>query len=144
MNKIQGFTIIELMVTVTIIGLLAATAVPVYQGYIAKSQILSAISELNGAKPQYELIVNGASTSGISGFTVPNMFFSGSQSTICIYAVNPPNNTNVANQALVCELQNVASILVGEYIYLNRDANGTWQCSTSAGIDNKYKPTGCV
>ncbi|MFV5593234.1 pilin [Acinetobacter junii] len=144
MNKIQGFTIIELMITVTIIGLLAATGAPIYQGYIAKSQIISAISELNGAKPQYELIINGASTSGISGFTVPNMFFSGSQSAICIYAVNPPNSSNVANQALVCHLKNVSINLVGESVYLDRNSNGTWQCRLSSGVENKYKPKGCI
>lgn len=139
-----GFTLIELMIVVAIIGVLAAVALPMYQNYVAKSQVTAAIAELNGAKPQYELIVNGASVSSGSDFTVANMFFSGSQSNICIYAVNPPDSNNISDQALVCELQNVASALIGEFVYLDRNANGVWQCSTSAGIHNKFKPTGCI
>lgn len=142
--KEQGFTLIELMIVVAIIGILAAVALPMYQNYVAKSQITSAVAELNGAKPQYELILNGASVSGGGAFTVPNMFFSGSQSNICIYGVNAPDASNVADEALVCELQNVASVLIGEFVYLNRDADGKWQCSTSAGVASRYKPAGCV
>lgn len=142
--KEQGFTLIELMIVVAIIGILAVVALPMYQNYVAKSQITSAVAELNGAKPQYELILNGASVSGGGAFTVPNMFFSGSQSNICIYGVNAPDASNVADEALVCELQNVASVLIGEFVYLNRDADGKWQCSTSAGVASRYKPAGCV
>ena len=81
--KKNGFTLIELMIVVAIIGVLAAIAIPQYQNYVARSQITAAIAELNGAKPQYELIVNGGSASGTLDFTVPNMFFSGAQSHIC-------------------------------------------------------------
>lgn len=144
MTNIKGFTLIELMIVVAIIGILAAVAIPQYQNYIARSQLTSALAELNGAKPQYELIMSGASASGFAGFTVPNIFFAGVQSTICVYAVNPPDASNVANQALVCGLQNVSAPLAGEFLYLDRSAEGAWRCSTSAGIDAKYKPQGCV
>ena len=140
----KGFTLIELMIVIAIIGVLAAISIPLYQNYIAKTQITAAVSELNGAKPQYELVVNSSSASGNSDFTVPNMFFSGTQSHICIYAVNAPDNTGNSNQALVCELQNVASVLQGEFVYLSRDTQGAWHCTTSAGIASKLKPIDCV
>lgn len=140
----KGFTLIELMIVVAIIGVLAAVAIPMYQNYVAKSQLTSAIAELNGAKPQYELIINNGSASGDSGFSVPNMFFSGTQSNICIYAVNAPNSAGEASQALVCQLQNSATAINGEFVYLNRDSNGTWRCSTSIGIENKFKPVDCI
>lgn len=133
-----------LMIVVAIIGVLAAVSIPLYQNYVAKSQIMAAISELNGAKPQYELIINNGSASGNADFTVPNMFFSGTQSQVCIYAVNAPDNTGNANQALVCELQNVASVLSGKFVYLNRNTQGTWTCSTSSGVEAKFKPIDCV
>lgn len=140
----KGFTLIELMIVVAIIGVLAAISIPLYQNYVAKSQISAAIAELNGAKPQYELIINNGSASGNTNFTVPNMFFSGMQSQVCAYAVNAPDSIGNANQALVCKLQNVASVLSGEFVYLNRNVQGTWTCSTSNGIEAKLKPIDCV
>lgn len=141
-SGIHGFTLIELMIVIGMIGIISAFAIPIYQNYIAKTQLTASIAELNGARAQYELIVNAGSASNSTDFTVENMFLA-TNSNICQYAVYSPV-ADVSNPALECKLTNVASTLKGQSVYLNRAKDGTWSCSTTAGIDQKYKPVYCI
>ncbi|SMY17242.1 pilin [Photobacterium aquimaris] len=57
MNKQQGFTLIELMIVVAIIGVLSAFAIPAYKNYIVKSDIASGVATARGLLTNADLYI---------------------------------------------------------------------------------------
>lgn len=55
MKKQQGFTLIELMIVIAIIAILAAIALPMYQNYVARSQVAAALAEITPGRTQAEI-----------------------------------------------------------------------------------------
>ena len=67
MKKQKGFTLIELMIVVAVIGVLSAIALPAYQNYVSKSEVASAMSTMKSLTTPAELIYqdNGSISTGI-------------------------------------------------------------------------------
>lgn len=56
----SGFTLIELMIVVAIIGILASAAIPAYRSYVSESQSSACLSEVKRYSIQVYLVVNDA------------------------------------------------------------------------------------
>lgn len=139
----KGFTLIELMIVVAIIGIISAIAVPFYQSYVAKTQLTRAVTEVSSLKSPIErLILDGksATTAEDLNFEKSNIIDSAT------FNVNPNNTGKVDLQV---ELGgNVAAAVSGAKINLTRQPTGGWSCqiekSSNGGWRKDFIPQGCT
>ncbi|NNM66072.1 MAG: prepilin-type N-terminal cleavage/methylation domain-containing protein [Burkholderiales bacterium] len=143
----QGFTLIELMIVVAIIGILAAIAIPAYQDYVIRAQVSEGFSLADGLKtPAMEAFTNTGNwpANGTNGIMSATSYAGTYVSGITLAAVaNGVGKITVAYAQPKANANIQGSVLVLSAI--NNNGSISFTCGTSAGttVATKYRPTVC-
>jgi len=138
-NVQQGFTLIELMIVVAIVGILAAIAIPAYQDYTVRAEVLEGLSLASAAKDLVEdTFTTGGSTamaSIVSAWTSP------STSLVSSIAIAASTGVITITYNMAAAAMNgqtvtlVPSLVDGQPI--------TWQCQVGSSTNDRYVPANC-
>jgi len=140
MRKIQqGFTLIELMIVVAIIGILAAVALPAYQDYMVRAKVSELVLAASGGKTAV------AEAFGTLGH-MPAVASAGVANQTGGYVSGVAYTTTATNVGIITATAGTKELKIsGSTIVMTGtgDANGVVQWVCSGTIDTKYKPANC-
>jgi|NOAtaT_5_FD_contig_71_984225_length_552_multi_2_in_0_out_0_1 type IV pilus assembly protein PilA len=143
----QGFTLIELMIVVAIIGILAAVAIPAYQDYTAKAQASEAYTLLAGFKtPMVEVSSSQGITTACALSAYPAATTKGK--SVALIEIDAAATNTSCNITATFETSGVNSKISGKKVRMQYDSlTGQWKCSTNisdAGVRNKACDVGTL
>ena len=136
----KGFTLIELMIVVAIIGILAAIAIPAYQNYIGRSEAATGLAAVAPLKTAVE--DNYAQGNAGASITLAKLGTTSTASPLGTIGLTTFSDAGAGTLTFTFDRAAGPKTKSG-VITLTRDAAaGSWTCTTTLADD--FKPRGCV
>lgn len=143
-GKNSGFTLIELMIVVAIIGIIAAVAIPTYRGHVMQSQVNRALGELAAYKSVVEERLSHGATLDNSDIGYSPSSLTTGVPGVDIAVFDPDGSGHIQ----VTMGGNAHGDLAGVVIRVERSVAGSWQCvidpSAATNWKGRYSPNGCT
>jgi type IV pilus assembly protein PilA len=141
MKRNQGFTLIELMIVIAIIGILAAVALPAYQDYTVRAKVSEALGFASAAKTAHtEYVVSKgvwATTDALAGW--------GGASSAVVASVSRSATDGLLLVTLATN-SSLGAASAKTFVFSGYTSSGVvvWTCKKGTGsIDAKYLPSSC-
>ena len=147
----KGFTLIELMIVVAIIGILAAIAIPQYQDYVARSQVSEAVQLMGGAKTAIEEYVSQEGKfpvdADFTGTAADALGIKTSGSYVASITFDDGGNTDSAGRmTATMESSGVSGEITSRTVSFERSTTGEWTCTRGASgtsVADEHLPNSC-
>lgn len=137
LQKQQGFTLIELMIVVAIIGILAAVAIPAYQDYTTRAKMSEVFVMMEPAKTA--VAETASSLGGLANVTAANSGYGFPGATDFVSGITVTDATGVVTATST--VPNAAGDVILTPTEIGATGQLTWVCSSA--IDAKFLPASC-